>query len=75
MVSDIQRIDSFLQSSQSLSQLGLEHILLLSLDEAYCNTIVDYVPDVGCAWTTDITPVDMWGITHLWNMRYRTVAR
>lgn len=75
MVSDMKRIDSFLQSSQSLLQLGLAHTLLLSLDQAYCEAIAEYVPDTGCAWTSDITPLDMWGITHLWNMRYRTLAR
>lgn len=75
MVSDIKRIDSFLQSSHSLLQLGLAHVLLLSLDQAYCEAIAEYVPDIGCAWTSDITPPDMRGITHLWNMRYRTLAR
>lgn len=75
MVSDLKRIDSFLQGSHSLLQLGLAHILLLSLDQPMCERVNSIVPDIGCAWSSDIAPPDMRGTTYLWNMRYRTLAR
>ena len=75
MVSDLKRVDTFLQGSHTLMQLGLAHILLLSLDQPMCERINELVPDIGCAWSSDVVPHDMWGTTYLWNLRYRTLAR
>lgn len=56
-------------------QLGLAHTLLLSYDREHCEAINQIVPDVGCVWSSDLTPPDMIGNFHLWNMRYRMAAR
>ena len=51
MVSDVQRLDSFLQAADSLQQLGLSNILLLSYSQDMCETIAPILPDIGCGWS------------------------
>ena len=75
MVSDVQRLDSFLQAADSLQQLGLSNILLLSYSKDMCDVIASIVPDVGCAWSSHKHPADLQGNFYVWSLRYRILAR
>ena len=75
MVTDLRRLDSFLQAADSLNQLGLDNILLLSHSEAMCNLITPLVPETGCAWSTHKHPADLQGNFYVWSLRYRILAR
>ena len=75
MVSDLRRLDSFLQAADSLKRLGLTNILLLSHSEDMCNTIHPVVPDIGCAWSSHQHPSDLAGNFYVWSLRYRILAR
>ena len=75
MVSDVQRLDSFLQAADSLQQLGLSNILLLSYSKDMCDVIDPIVPDIGCAWSSHKHPADLQGNFHVWSLRYRILAR
>lgn len=75
MVSDVQRLDSFLQAADSLQQLGLNNILLLSYSKDMCKVIAPIVPDIGCAWSSHKHPADLQGNFYVWSLRYRILAR
>lgn len=75
MVSDLKRLDSFLQAADSLQRLGLSNILLLSHTEAMCEKISPIVPNVGCAWSSHKHPADLAGNFYVWSLRYRILAR
>ena len=75
MVSDRDRMDTFLQAANSIHALGFGHILLLGLTNADCEAINSVVPDIGCGWTSFVYPHDFGGIFALWSLRYRTLAR
>lgn len=75
MVSDLKRLDSFLQAADSLQHLGLSNILLLSHTEAMCEKISLIVPSVGCAWSSHKHPADLAGNFYVWSLRYRILAR
>ena len=75
MVSDLNRLDSFLQAADSLESLGLSNILLLSHSEAMCAKISPIVPDVGCSWSSHKHPSDLGGNFYVWSLRYRILAR
>lgn len=75
MVSDVHRLDSFLQAAESLRLLGLSNILLLSHSQAMCEAIAPVVPDIGCAWSTHKHPADLQGNFYVWSLRYRILAR
>lgn len=75
MVSDVQRLDSFLQAADSLQQLGLSNILLLSYSIDMCKVIAPVVPDIGCAWSSHKHPADLQGNFYVWSLRYRILAR
>ena len=75
MVSDVQRLDSFLQAADSLQQLGLSNILLLSYSKDMCKVIAPVVPDIGCAWSSHKHPADLQGNFFVWSLRYRILAR
>ena len=75
MVSDVYRLDSFLQAADSLRQLGLSNILLLSYSQDMCKTIAPAVPDIGCGWSSHKHPPDLQGNFYVWSLRYLTLAR
>ena len=75
MVTDLRRLDGFLQAAGSLNQLGLDNILLLSHSKAMCNLITPVVPKIGCAWSTHQHPADLQGNFYMWSLRYRILAR
>lgn len=75
MVSDLNRLDSFLQAADSLESLGLSNVLLLSHSEAMCAKISPKVPDVGCSWSSHKHPSDLGGNFYVWSLRYRILAR
>ena len=74
-VSDLERLDNFLQAVDSLQQLGLSHVLLLSYSQETCEEIAPVVPDIGCAWSSQKHPENLEGDFYVWSLRYRTVAR
>jgi len=75
MVSDLNRLDSFLQAADSLQHLGLSNILLLSHSEAMCGRISPIVPSIGCTWSSHKHPTDLAGNFYVWSLRYRILAR
>ena len=75
MVSNLDRLDNFLQAVHSLQQLGLSNILLLSYSQDMCEAVLPFVPDIGCTWSSHKHPEDLQGDFHVWSMRYRIVAR
>lgn len=75
MVSDVYRLDSFLQAAGSLHQLGLSNILLLSYSQDMCKEIAPMVPDIGCGWSSHKHPADLGGRFYVWSLRYRILAR
>lgn len=75
MVSDRDRIDTFLQAANSMHRFGFGHILLLSMTESDCQAINNVVPEIGCGWTTFVYPHDFGPVYALWSLRYRTLAR
>ena len=75
MVTDVLRMDSFLQAADSLQQQGLSNILLLSHNQAMCEAITLVVPHIGCAWSTHKHPADLQGNFFVWSLRYRVLAR
>lgn len=75
MVSDVQRLDSFLQAADSLQQLGLSNILLLSYSKDMCEVIAPTVADIGCAWSSHKHPADIQGNFYVWSLRYRILVR
>lgn len=75
MVSDVQRLDSFLQAADSLQQLGLSNILLLSYSKDMCEVIAPVVLDIGCAWSSHKHPADLQRNFFVWSLRYRILAR
>jgi len=75
MVSDLNRLDSFLQAADSLQHLGLSNILLLSHSEAMCGRISPIVPSIGCTWSSHKHPADLAGNFNVWSLRYRILAR
>lgn len=75
MVSNIERLDSFVQAVYSLRKLGLSNILLLSYNEDTCQAIAPVVPEIGCGWSSHKHPEDLQDNYYVWMLRYRTVAR
>ena len=75
MVSDLKRLDSFLQAADSLQHLGLSNVLLLSHTEAMCERISLVVSSIGCAWSSHKHPADLAGNFYVWSLRYRILAR
>ncbi len=75
LVSDLNRLDSFLQAADSLQHLGLSNILLLSHSEAMCGRISPIVPSIGCTWSSHKHPADLAGNFNVWSLRYRILAR
>ena len=75
MVSDLNRLDSFLQAAGSLQHLGLSNILLLSHSEAMCGRISPIVSSIGCTWSSHKHPTDLAGNFYVWSLRYRILAR
>lgn len=74
-VSNLERLDNFLQAVDSLQQLGLSHVLLLSYSQDTCEAIAPLVPEIGCAWSSHKHAEDLQGDFYAWSLRYRTVAR
>jgi hypothetical protein len=58
-----------------LAQLGFEHYLVLTYDEANCQQLKLVLPGFGCAWDTFSHPQDLNGKMLLWNSRYRVLLR
>lgn len=74
-VSDLKRLDDFLQVVDSLQKLGLSNVLLLSYSQDMCESIIPFVPDIGCAWSSHKHPEDLQGNYYVWSLRYRVLAR
>ena len=74
-VSDFKRLDNFLQVVDSLQKLGLNNTLLLSYSQDMCESIIPFVPDIGCAWSSHKHPEDLEGNFLVWSLRYRILAR
>ena len=74
-VSDLERLDDFLQVVDSLQKLGLSNVLLLSQSQDMCKSIIPFVPDIGCAWSSHKHPEDLEGNFYVWSLRYGILAR
>ena len=75
MASNLERLDNFLQAVDSLQQLGLSNVLLLSYSQDMCEAITPFIPEIGCAWSSHKHPEDMDGNLFIWSLRTRIVAR
>ena len=74
-VSDLKRLDDSLQVVDLLQKLGLSNVLLLSYSQDVCESIIPFVTDIGCAWSSHKHPEDLEGNFLGWSLRYRILAR